>query len=110
MFRQPAAPTESLRHNPNTPAGRFGSAEAGTPRRSRLRRLALRAPSPRKLPLNRPHDRLSALSANLPPQKAAHTGTAFSYPCFAFLAQMTARTVNSTTAAASRLMTAETTG
>ena len=108
MFRQPAAPTESLRHNPNTPAGRFGSAEAGAPRR--LRRLALRAPSPRKLPLNLPHYRLSALSANFPPKKAAPTGTAFSYPCFAFLAQMTARTVNSTTAAASRLMTAETTG
>lgn len=69
-----------LRHpqrSPNTPAGRFGSAEAGAPRRSRLRRLALRVPSPRKLSLNHPHYRLSALSANLPPKKAAPIGTAF---------------------------------
>ena len=40
-------------------------------RRSRLRRLALRAPSPRKLSPNHPHYRPSA------PKKAAPIGTAF---------------------------------
>ena len=102
-----------LRHpqrSPNTPAGRFGSAEAGAfapkPPAAACPAGALPSqtlPKPSSLPALRPLRKSS-------PQKSRPHRDGFSSPYFAFPARMISRTVSSTTAAASRLMTAEATG